>query len=177
MSKGLVYILTNPSMPEYVKIGFTSDLDIKKRLRELNNPTSVPLCFRAYATLEVEDPEKIEESVHGLFDIIDPNLHSIEIMENGKKRKREFFKVTPERAFAVLNIVATLNNSLNGLKKIMPTEKEQEEEDAAKGISRRSKMTFRELKIPVGAELIFVYDASSPILARRFVFFVIIENL
>ena len=160
MSKGLVYILVNPSMPDFVKIGYTDDLDIKKRLRELNNPTSVPLSFRAYATLEVENPKQIETYVHGLFDIIDSKLHSIEILENGKKRTREFFRVTPEQAFEVLKIVASLNGTLSGLKKIKPTEKEQKEEDEVQTTPKRSKMTFKELNIPVGSELIFVYDDS-----------------
>ena len=35
---GYIYILTNPSFPEYVKIGYASDLE--RRLRELNRSAS-----------------------------------------------------------------------------------------------------------------------------------------
>ena len=31
---GVIYILTNPSFPEYVKIGYADDID--KRLQQLN---------------------------------------------------------------------------------------------------------------------------------------------
>ena len=42
--KGVIYILTNPSFPEYVKIGYTDD--INKRLRTLNASSAVPFGFR-----------------------------------------------------------------------------------------------------------------------------------
>ena len=112
MKKGLVYILTNPSMPDWVKIGFTDDENIEKRLRELNSSTAVPLSFRVYATLCVENPREIEQHVHALFDLIDDSLHSIEKNENGKKRVREFFQVSPSKAYSVLERVAILNNNL-----------------------------------------------------------------
>ncbi len=35
MKKGLVYILTNPSMPDWVKIGFTDNEDIHQRLKDV----------------------------------------------------------------------------------------------------------------------------------------------
>ena len=33
-NKGVIYILTNPSFPDYVKIGYADDID--KRLKQLN---------------------------------------------------------------------------------------------------------------------------------------------
>jgi len=35
MAKGVIYILTNPSFPEYVKIGYAKNLE--QRLKQLNN--------------------------------------------------------------------------------------------------------------------------------------------
>lgn len=46
-----LYILTNPSFPEYVKIGYTQD--IKKRLEKLNKSKCTPFAFRVYATYDV----------------------------------------------------------------------------------------------------------------------------
>ena len=43
---GYIYILTNPSFPQYVKIGYATD--VKQRLDELNRSTAVPFAFRVY---------------------------------------------------------------------------------------------------------------------------------
>ena len=48
---GVIYILTNPSFPDYVKIGYADDID--KRLKELNRSECIPFAFRVYATYEV----------------------------------------------------------------------------------------------------------------------------
>ncbi|RHU76804.1 GIY-YIG nuclease family protein [Butyribacter intestini] len=50
MEKGFVYILTNPCLDGWVKIGMTERDDIESRLRELNSPTNIPLSYRCYAT-------------------------------------------------------------------------------------------------------------------------------
>ena len=42
---GVIYILTNPSFPEYVKIGYADDID--KRLLQLNRSECIPFAFRA----------------------------------------------------------------------------------------------------------------------------------
>ena len=99
MKKGLVYILTNPSMPDWVKIGFTDDENIEKRLRELNSSTAVPLSFRVYATLCVENPREIEQHVHALFDLIDDSLHSIEKNEMVKKEFANFSSISIKSLF------------------------------------------------------------------------------
>ena len=86
--KGVIYILTNPSFPEYVKIGYTDD--INKRLRTLNASSAVPFGFRAYAVYDVY--HKLEDrKVHNMIDTINPELRSIDNI-NGRERKREFFQ-------------------------------------------------------------------------------------
>lgn len=52
-NKGYIYIFTNPSFPEYVKIGYADD--VKKRLDILNSSSATPFAFRIYATYEVLD--------------------------------------------------------------------------------------------------------------------------
>ena len=48
---GVIFILTNPSFPEYVKIGYVDDVD--RRLKELNRSECTPFAFRQYPYYEV----------------------------------------------------------------------------------------------------------------------------
>ena len=48
MEKGLVYILTNPCLDGWVKIGMKERDDIESRLRELNSPTNIPAMQLIY---------------------------------------------------------------------------------------------------------------------------------
>ena len=50
---GVIYILTNPSFPEYVKIGYADDVD--RRLKELNRSECIPFAFRLFAFYEVSN--------------------------------------------------------------------------------------------------------------------------
>lgn len=50
MNKGVIYILTNPSFPQYVKIGYADN--VEARLKQLNNSECIPFAFRIYATYE-----------------------------------------------------------------------------------------------------------------------------
>ena len=46
-NRGVIYILTNPSFPDYVKIGYADD--VGKRLKQLNRSECIPFAFRLYA--------------------------------------------------------------------------------------------------------------------------------
>ena len=43
---GAIYILTNPSFPDYVKIGYSKN--VEERLNRLNDSEAVPFAFRLY---------------------------------------------------------------------------------------------------------------------------------
>lgn len=116
MAYGLVYILTNPCLDGWVKIGMTSKNDVKERLSQLNSPSNIPLSYKCYATYEVENPLGVEQSVHRLIDKVNLTLHARETLSNGKIREREFFKLSPEDAFGILKEVATLRGDLHNLK-------------------------------------------------------------
>ena len=50
---GVIYILTNPSFPEYVKFGYADD--VNRRLKELNRSECIPFAFRLFAYYEVSN--------------------------------------------------------------------------------------------------------------------------
>lgn len=89
-SQGVIYILTNPSFPDYVKIGYADD--VNKRLKELNRSECIPFAFRLFAYYEV--PQRLtDKKLHELIDMINPELRAIEDFD-GKKRTREFYNMT-----------------------------------------------------------------------------------
>ena len=158
MAKGLVYILTNPSLDGWIKIGMSTRNDINKRLAELNRPVNIPLSYRAHAIYEVENPEEVEKQIHNLFDQIDESLHARETLASGRIRQREFFHISPEKAFSVFKSVAKLRGDEKSLKLIAPSDEQIEEEEIAEQTARRPGFKFSMLNIPVGSELRFIYD-------------------
>ena len=128
---GYIYILTNPSFPQYVKIGYATD--VKQRLAELNRSTAVPFAFRVYATYEV-DSALSDKKLHAILDKLNPDLRSTEEVD-GKKRVREFYAMPPEDAYAILEAIAEINGFKHRLKKWKATAEEQRDEQAAQEIS------------------------------------------
>lgn len=60
MSEGFVYILTNEAMPGYVKIGLTTQDDVKTRMQQLHT-TGLPLPFELAYSARVADCRRIEK--------------------------------------------------------------------------------------------------------------------
>ena len=158
MDKGIVYILINPCLDGWVKIGMTNRNNINERLAELNRPENIPLSFRAYAVYEVDNPHEVEKHIHNLFDAIDESLHAREELANGKIRQREFFRISEEKAFKVLESVSLLRGDRDNLKRILPNEEEIAEDEIAEQTDRRPNFKFSMIKIPIGSELQFLYD-------------------
>lgn len=83
-SQGVIYILTNPSFPDYVKIGYADD--VNKRLKELNRSECIPFAFRLYAYYEV--PRRLTDmKLHQMIDRLNPNLRSIEEFDGIRQEK------------------------------------------------------------------------------------------
>ncbi len=153
---GYIYILTNPSFPEYVKIGYAAD--VKQRLDELNRSTAVPFAFRVYATYEV-DSALSDKKLHTILDKLNPELRSQEEID-GKKRIREFYAMTPEDAYSILEAIAEINNYTHRLKKWKATAAEQRDENTAQENreahqERLSPFAFSKCKIGAGEQIEF----------------------
>ena len=158
---GYIYIFTNPSFPEYVKIGYAKN--VNQRLDELNRSTAVPFAFRVFATYEV-DSNLSDKKIHSILDKLNPELRSTEEI-NGKKRIREFYAMTPEDAYSIFEAIAEINGFTSRLKKWTATADEQAEEEMAQNISeahqeRLVPFSFSACKIPVGAEIEFCKNAT-----------------
>lgn len=159
MSKGVIYILTNPSFPDYVKIGYAKDLE--KRMAQLNRSETIPFAFRAYAVYEV-DSNLTDLVLHDLIDRLNPDLRSIENFD-GKERKREFYAMRPEEAYSLLECIAKISGTEERLKKMAPEGHEILDEETAAEVAKESKrgpFKFSEVGIPVGAVIKYVNDES-----------------
>lgn len=130
MAKGVIYILTNPSFPEYVKIGYADDLE--KRLKQLNRSECIPYAFRVYCVYEVEK-RLTDLQLHNLIDKLNPSLRSIDTFD-GKERVREFYNMSAEDAYDILKSIASISETPNRLKKMKPEGHEVLDEELAEAI-------------------------------------------
>ena len=157
--KGVIYILTNPAFPQYVKIGWAQDLE--ERLKQLNRSETIPYAFRAYAVYDVES-KLTDKALHAIIDGINPNLRTIENFD-GKKRVKEFYAMSAEDAYHILECIAKISGTTDRLKRVKPEGHEIDDEKTAMEIqeaSRRGPFRFSMCGIQVGDEVVFVDDEN-----------------
>jgi len=139
--RNIVYVLTNPTMPDLVKIGKTNNL--KSRLSSLYN-TSTPVPFECYFACTVNDMEFVENQIHDGLDDFRVNP------------KREFFRVEPERVVSILKLVM--------IEEVTPRTDIVEDEIDQKALDkervRRNNFNFEMVQIPPGSVLTFIKDPS-----------------
>lgn len=141
----IVYILTNESMPDTIKIGFTDNLS--RRLRELDN-TSTPLPFECFYALELEDARGIEDLLHEAFD------------DKRVRQNREFFNCTPEQAKSALKIAEKMGGrDVTPKEVVVETEQDRQALDNAKKKKGRVDY-FGILGINIGETLTFSKDQN-----------------
>lgn len=134
-TKGVIYILTNPSFPQYVKIGYADN--VEQRIEQLNRSECIPFAFRLYAYYKV--PERLTDmKLHSLIDKLNPNLRAIDDF-NGKKRVREFYAMEASDAYDILETIAEINGLQENLVLVTPTALERKDEEEANEIRELSK--------------------------------------
>ena len=135
----IVYILTNPAFPDYIKIGRTTNL--KQRLLSLDN-TALPLPFECYYAVEVNDSKKVEKLLHQSFD------------KYRVRSNREFFELLPENAKSALQLAN--GKEVTPDHDIVETSEDQRALDNAR--SKRERFKFSLLNIEPGTILTFAKD-------------------
>ena len=138
---GVIYILTNPSFPDYVKIGYASD--IERRLQELNRSEAIPFAFRVYAIYETNG-KLTDVELHKLIDTLNPDLRSIETFD-GKKRMKEFYAMSAEDAYSILESIAKISGTEDKLKRMDPAGHEILDEQIAQDIKEKAEKKIEKL--------------------------------
>jgi T5orf172 domain len=87
---GYIYILSNPSMPSLLKIGWTLR-NAKERAVELSRATGIPGQFRVEYEIYVGNPDKIEKIIHSKLD------------HRRWNKNREFFQISLDEAKSLLD--------------------------------------------------------------------------
>lgn len=139
--QGIIYILTNPIMPGIIKIGKTTQEDVKVRMAQLY-ATGVPLPFECEYAAKVNNIDEVERALHTAFgpDRVNP--------------RREFFEIEAIQAITIIKLLEIEN--VSPLVEQEANIIDEAEIDAGKAYSqKRPKMNFIEMGIPVGSELIF----------------------
>lgn len=142
----IVYVLTNAAMPGLVKIGYTTQEDANSRIVQLYT-TGVPVPFELQYACKVPNAEEVENALHIAFS------------PNRINPKREFFKIEPEQAIAILKLLHTEDATKEI--ELQQTSIDQESVIAAAQLkSKRPNMNFVEMGIPLGAQLVSVHNHS-----------------
>lgn len=148
MAKGYIYIMTNPCLTGMVKIGYATDVEAR---RQQLSTTALPYEYEIYATYETSG--KLEDKkLHKLIDNLNPDLRV--------SKNREFFVMTPQDAYDLLESIATISGSQDKLVKVA-----QPSNTAAQKV-KRPPVNFTQCNIPVGAELVFTEDPSVKVIVR-----------
>ena len=141
----IVYVLTNPAMPDLIKIGKTTRDDLQARMKELYT-TGVPLPFDCAIAVEVENKgDELEKALHVAFE---PHRLS---------RSREFFEVESSQVEAILNIWPDARNVTPEIEQDLDKDLSSEEKEDVRKFKRRNRkpnFNFEEMGIPDGSELV-----------------------
>lgn len=141
MANGYIYIMTNPALKDMVKIGFAADVEARRR--QLST-TALPYEYEIYATYETSGNLE-DKKLHRMIDNLNPDLR---VSSN-----REFFVMSPQEAYELLEAIATISGTTGKLKKVKTNE-------GKKQTVRKPPVNFAKCGIPIGAKLIFIEDPS-----------------
>lgn len=141
MGKGYIYIMTNPALQDMVKIGYAADVELR---RKQLSTTAWPYEYEVYATYET--PGTLEDKkLHKMIDSLNPDLRV--------SKNREFFLMSKQDAYDLLEAIATISGSKDKLKKA-------KQANAAPQKKKKPPVNFAKCNIPQGAQLVYIEDPS-----------------
>lgn len=147
--------MTNPCLHDMVKIGYASDVEAR---RKQLSTTALPFEYEVYATYETSGQLE-DKKLHELIDTLNPKLRLA--------KNREFFAMSAEKAYRLLEAIAIISGSADKLKRVVPMHGEDavsstKKQSHCQGSSGRKRpaINFKKCGIPVGAELVFIDDNS-----------------
>lgn len=158
MSEGYIYVMTNPCLHDMVKIGYASD--VEARQKQLST-TALPFEYEIYATYETSGQLE-DKKLHELIDTLNPKLRLA--------KNREFFAMSAEKAYRLLEAIAIISGSADKLKRVAQRQgettagssKRQTHGSGSSGRKQRPAINFQKCGIPVGAELVFIDGRGKP---------------
>lgn len=155
---GYIYVLTNPSFPEYVKIGYADNVD--ERVAQLNRTECTPFAFKKYAVLHVAS-RLADKNVHKLIDKFKPELRAKEKV-NGKMRIREFFAMSAKEAVEILDTIGSIYGETPIIFEQTVEEKKEEQfaEKTAIASERKSPFSFYKCGIKNGEKVVYIHDPN-----------------
>lgn len=141
-------------MPGLVKIGYTSQDDANSRIAQLYT-TGVPVPFTIEYACKVQNAEEVEKALHVAFG------------PNRINPKREFFRIEPDQAIAILKLLHTEEATQEVTDQ--PSMIDQQSIAAAEQLrARRPNLNFEEMGIPMGAVLQSAHsDATVTVVAPK----------
>jgi len=144
---GIIYILSNPAMPGIIKIGKTTQEDVKTRMQQLYQ-TGVPLPFECVYAASVNNIDEVEKA---LFVAFSPNRIN---------PKREFFEMDAIQAIAILKLlqIENVSEQVEHEAEVI----DQVELEAGQAYARkRPNFNFIEMGIPIGSQIYFNTDGET----------------
>lgn len=143
MAKGYIYIMTNPALKDMVKIGYATDVEAR---RKQLSTTALPYEYEVFATYETQGNLE-DKKLHRLIDTLNDGLR---VTPN-----REFFVMSAEDAYYLLEAIATISGTKEKLKRVKPAGQSTNSTKV-----RKPAINFRKCGIPDGAELVYIDDPA-----------------
>ena len=142
---GIVYVLENPAMPGYIKLGKTDNLP-QRMQRLFDTSVPVPVPFTCYYAARVADSTKVEKSLFETFG--DKRAHP----------RRGLLTADPHRVAAVIKLVELEDVTIHG--QVDTSVGQEDTASVNRAAARAERLNFEMLGITIGEELVSVKSSD-----------------